>query len=64
MRELMIICAKNNVVCRERKNGKVWLAKPGAKNGFLVSIPDAMSLVAHGERMYQVGLAQGYEVCR
>lgn len=60
MRELMILCAKSNIVCRARK-GKVWLAAPGAKRGFLVSLSDAPSLVAHGSRMYSVALAQGLD---
>jgi len=59
MRELMMICARANVVCREKRHGKVWLAAPGAKRGFLVTVQDAPSLVAHGPRMYTVAMAQG-----
>lgn len=59
MRELMILCAKSNIVCRARKHGRVWLASPGAKQGFVVSVQDALSLVAHGPNMYTIALAQG-----
>jgi hypothetical protein len=63
MRELMLLCAKANVVCRQRR-GQVWLAAANAKRGFLVSIEEAPALVAHGPRMYSVALAQGLTPCR
>lgn len=63
MRELMIICARANIVCRQRK-GKVWIAHPTSKRGFLLSVSEARALVPHGERMYSVALAQGLTPCR
>ena len=63
MRELMILCANVNVVCRERK-GKVWIAKPGAKRGILCSVRDALTLIAVPERMYSTALAQGFPVVK
>ena len=63
MREVMMLAMRANLVCRDRR-GKVWLASPGAKRGFLVDLTVAPSLICHGDRMYTVALAQGFDLCK
>lgn len=61
-RTIMRMAMAANLVCRDRMvqgQLKLWLAKPGASRGFLVSPEDAPSFIAHGERLYDVAMRQG-----
>jgi hypothetical protein len=61
MHELMLIAARQNIVCRAVRGG-LLLANASAKVGFFVkTIDEARSLVAHGPRMYHIALASGVE---
>lgn len=65
LRDLMLTCARLNIVCRQRGSDKVFVKPAEAKRGFILRMTEAVALVSlPRERFFQAGLQQGYELAK
>jgi len=66
MRDLMLSCARQNIIIRERGVGRVFIkASPSAKRGFRCTVDEARGLAAHGpERLTVVAMAMGLRLVK
>lgn len=65
LRDLMLVCARQNIVCRQRGRDKVFVKPAEAKRGFILRMADAAALVAlPRDRFFSAGLQQGYDLVK